>query len=57
MMPKQWSIRTAVFILVTTVIPCLSAADFAPGMGCRELVYREEAGVNRLVSAVLEPAG
>lgn len=33
-----------------------SAADFAPGMGCRELVYREEAGVNRLVSAVLEPA-
>ena len=33
-----------------------SATDFAPGMACKDLVYRQESGINRLVSAVLEPA-
>ena len=33
-----------------------TATDLAIGLGCRELVYREESGINRLVSVILEPA-
>ena len=31
-----------------------TATDLAIGLGCKELVYREEAGMNRLVSVVLQ---
>ncbi len=33
-----------------------TAADLTPGMPCKELVYRQEPGRNRLVSALLLPA-